>query len=443
MDIERQAATWQDLASQVLKQARDLGASAAEVSAGEGTGFTVSVRLGEVETLEYHQDKDVSVTVYFGQRKGTTSTSDISKAALTEALNAACHIARYTSEDPFAGLAEPALMAKNYPDLDLYHPWVIDTTDAMTLAKQCEEIGRSYDKRITNSEGANVATHQGIRVYGNTHGFIGAYPTTRHSMNCQLIAQLGQDMQRDYDYTVARDPHDLWPVAQVGKNAAERTIKRLGARRLKTCQVPVIFRADIATSLIGHFISAIRGSNLYRRASFLVDQLGKSIFNEKINIREEPHLKKGLGSAPFDAEGVRTNHHNLIQDGVLQSYVLNSYAARKLQMQSTGNAGGVHNVVVETQTCDFAELIKKMHKGLLVTELLGQGINIVTGDYSRGAAGFWVENGEIQYPVQEITIAGNLRELFKQIQAISNDVEQRSNIRTGSLLLEMMSIAGE
>ncbi|MBI2778459.1 MAG: metalloprotease PmbA [Gammaproteobacteria bacterium] len=433
----------EDLVRDILAEARAQGASAAEAGVSLETGLSVTARLGEVETIEYNRDKGLGVTVYFGGRKGSSSTSDFTPEAVREAVRAACGIAKYTAEDEYAGLAEAALMARDVPDLDLCHPWDISAEQAIELAIECEAAARGMDVRITNSEGGSVSSHQGYRVYGNSHGFIGAYPSTRHSLSCAVIGGEGEGMQRDYWFTVARDSAELEAAAEVGRRAAQRTLRRLDARRLPTCQVPVIFAAEIATSLLSHFTSAIRGGALYRKASFLLDHLGKQIFPAHIHIHEQPHLKRALGSTPFDNEGVATQARDIVRDGVLQGYILDSYAARKLGMQTTGNAGGVHNLVIDPGALDLDGLLRRMDKGLLVTELMGMGVNAVTGDYSRGAAGFWVENGEIQYPVEEITIAGNLRDMFMRIAEVGNDVEVRGGTRTGSILIEEMMIAGE
>ena len=433
----------QELVHNILAEARTQGASAAEAGVGIETGLSVNVRLGEVETLEYNRDKGLSVTVYFGQRKGSASTSDFTPEAVRETVRAACGIAKYTAADEYSGLADAQLMAQDIPDLDLCHPWDINAEQAIDLASECEGIARNLDSRITNSEGASVSSHQGYHVYGNSHGFIGAYPSTRHSLSCAVIGGEGESMQRDYWFSVARNSAELDSASEVGRRAAERTLRRLNGRRLSTCQSPVIFSAEIATGLLSHFISAIRGGALYRKATFLLDHLGKPVFPDFVHIHEEPHIKRGLGSAPFDSEGVATRARDIVRDGVLQSYVLDSYAARKLGMQTTGNAGGVHNLIIDAGKLGLNDLLKHMNKGLLVTELMGMGINTVTGDYSRGAAGFWVENGEIQYPVEEITIAGNLRTIFMGIAEIGNDIEKRGSIRTGSILVKEMTIAGE
>lgn len=426
----------------ILDEAKRQGASAAEAGVNAESGLSVTVRLGEVETVEHNRDKGLGVTVYFGRRKGSASTSDFSRGAIRETVGAACAIAKYTAEDPCAGLADAQLMAKDVPDLDLHHPWELAAERAIALAKECEAAAQAVDKRITNSEGSTVSSHSGDRVYGNSHGFIGAYPSSRHSVSCAVIADDGHGMQRDYWYTVARDSHDLEAVRSVGQRAGERTVKRLGGRRLSTRQAPVLIVAEVAGGLFGNFIRAVRGESLYRKASFLLDQIGQQVFPSFIRIHEQPHLKKALGSAPFDGDGVATRARDIVSAGVLQTYVLDTYSARKLGMQTTGNAGGVHNLTVDSGSHDFAALLKEMGTGLLVTEMMGMGVNIVTGDYSRGAAGFWVENGTIQYPVEEITVAGNLRQMFMDIVAVGNDVDTRGNTRTGSVLIERMTIAG-
>lgn len=430
------------LVREILAEAQAQGASAAEAGVSFDVGLSVTVRLGEVETLEYHRARGLGVTVYFGQRKGSASTSDISPAAVRETVRAACGIARYTAEDACAGLADPERLAREIPDLELDHPWNITAERAIELARECEDTARAADARITNSEGASVATHRSLRVYGNSNGFIGGYPSTRHSISCTVVARQGDRMQRDYWYSVAREPAALESPAAVGRRAAERTVRRLGGRKLATCKAPVLFVPELARGLLGHFVGAIRGASLYRKASFLLDHLGKQVFPSYLRIHEQPHLKRALGSAPFDNEGVATQARDVVRDGRLEGYVLDSYAARRLGMQTTGNAGGVHNLTVEPGALDFPGLLREMGTGLLVTELMGQGVSIVTGDYSRGAAGFWVEDGEIQYPVEEITIAGNLRDMFQQVVAVGNDVDTRGSIRTGSWLVESMTIAG-
>jgi len=441
-DIVKDKASLESIAAQVLQLVKGQGATAAEVALSEESGLSVNVRLGEVETIEFNKDKGIGVTVYFDQRKGTASTADFSTAALEDAVRAACSIAKFTAEDPYAGLADAERMATEIPDLDLYYPWGVSPDTAIELAKECEDAARSYDAQISNSEGASLSSHEGTRVYANSHGFSGGYSTSRHSMSCSVIVEDDNGMQRDYWYSVARDRHDLEAAAEIGKKTAIRTLQRLGGRRVDTCKVPVLFAADVAGSLVSHMISAIRGGNLYRKSSFLLDKLGEQIFPEFVHIHEQPHMKKVLGSAPYDSEGVATYARDLVRDGVLQGYVLDSYSARKLGMESTGNSGGVHNVLIEPGALDQQGLLREMGTGLLVTELLGMGVNTVTGDYSRGAAGFWVENGEIVYPVDEITIASNLSDMFMQLQAVGSDVDRRGNIKTGSLLIDAMTIAG-
>lgn len=428
-------------AGALIEQARKKGASAAEVAVSSSEGLTCTVRLGSVETVEHHRDRSVGMTVYFGQKKGNASSSDLREASLHETLRSACHIATYTESDPFAGLAPANLMAYHYPDLDLYHPWNLDATSAIQIATACEEAGRA-SKEITNSEGASLTSHHGMHVYANTHGFVGGYLSSHHSLNCALIAGEKDNMQRDYYYTVARSPKDLETPESVGKQAAKRAIERLNARRLHTQKVPVLFLAEVAGSLWGHFFSAISGSAIYRKSTFLMESKDQKIFPEHITVTEKPHIKKGMGSAPFDAEGVKTRNKVWIQNGVVQQYVLNSYYARKLGMKTTGNAGGLHNIRITTSPLDLNQLFQKMGKGLLVTELMGHGINKVTGDYSRGAVGFWVENGTIQYPVHEVTIAGNLKDMYKHIVLVGSDVDRRGNIHSGSILIESMTVAG-
>ena len=434
----------QEMSETVLRFAKDAGASAVEAEVSLGFGQNVSVRMSETETIEYNRDKGVSVSVYFGQQKGHASTSDLSPQALKDTVAAACNIARYTAKDEFCGLADAGLMAKNIPDLDLHHPWDLTVDAAIELAKACESEARSVDTRITNSEGASVSTYEGMFAYANSHGFNGGYASSRHGLSCSVIADDGQDnMQRDYWYSTARSADNLESAQYVGRLAGERTVKRLGSQRIKTAQVPVMFDASLSSGLISHLISAISGGSLYRKSSFLLDSLGKQVMSPLVTIEEQPHLVRGLASAPFDNEGVTTVPRTLVKEGVLQGYVLSSYSARKLGMQSTGNAGGNHNLIVSHGDLDFNAMLKTMGTGLLVTELLGHGINMVTGDYSRGAAGFWVENGVIVHAVEEITIAGNLADMFKQIVAIGNDVLVQGSKQVGSVLIENMTVAGD
>lgn len=426
----------------LLQEAKSQGASAAEAGLSVESGLSVTVRMGEVETIEHNRDKGLGITVYFGQRKGSASTSDFSLKAVKETVKAACDIARFTEDDPYAGLPDESLLAKDIPELDLYHPWNVTAEEAIDLAKECEDVARAEDKRIINSEGGSVSSHSGIRVYGNTLGFLNGYNTSRHSVSCTMIAEQDDAMQRDYWYSVNRDASKLQSASEIGKLAAQRTVSRLGAKHMPTCQVPVIFKPDVARGLLSHLLSGIRGGAQYRKASFLLDHLGKQIFPERIRIDERPHIKGALGSAPYDSEGVITKAHDLITEGVLQSYVLDSYAARRLELQSTGNAGGIHNLYINHNDVSLDAMIKEMGKGLLITEVMGQGVNTVTGDYSRGASGFWIENGEIQYPVEEFTLASTLQKVFMGLQRVGNDLDFRGNVITGSWLIDNMTVAG-
>jgi PmbA protein len=426
----------------VLSLAKTAGASSAETEVSYGAGQNVSVRLGETENIEYNCDKGVSVTVYFGQQKGHASSSDLSAKALKDTVEAACNIAKYTAKDAFCGLADANLMATDMPDLDLYHPWNIGVEDAAELAKVCEAAALSVDKKcITNSEGAGVSSSESVFAYANSHGFIGGYQSSRHSISCSVIAEAGEAMQRDYWYSSARDFADMESAQYVGNLAGERTVRRLGAKPIKTGNYPVLFEAPLASGLIGSLISAISGGNLYRKSSFLLDSLGKKIAAPLLNIEELPHLKKGVASSSFDSEGVATKARKLVENGTLSGYVLGSYSARKLGLKSTGNAGGSHNLIVASTGENFEQLLQKMGTGLLVTEVLGHGLNMVTGDYSRGAAGYWVHNGVIAHPVEEITIAGNMQDMLQHIVAIGSDVVPHSSKQTGSILIENMMIA--
>lgn len=433
----------QSLVQDMLEYAKQQGATACAAEASEGMGQSVTVRKGEVETIEYNRDKGIGVTVYIGQRRGNASTSDFSRQALLDTVDKALTIARYTAEDAFAGLPDAERLATVFPDLDLFHPWTQSIDEAIAMAGACESAALAADPRISNSEGASVNTQNSLFVYGNSLGFSAGYPTSRHGVSCAVIAESEQGMQRDYWYTSARRAADLLSAEEVGRRAGERTVRRLDGRKVKTCQVPVLFEAPVAAGLLSSFVSAISGSSLYRKSSFLLDSLGQSIFPAWLQISERPHLLRGLASSPFDNEGVATVDREVIRDGVLQGYFLGSYSARKLGMQTTGNAGGNHNLLVSNTGEDFAGLLRKMGTGLLVTELLGHGTNMVTGDYSRGAAGFWVENGVIQYPVEEITIAGNLKQMFKDIVAIGTDTETRGSKQTGSILVAQMTVAGD
>jgi PmbA protein len=431
------------LVSMALEETKRLGASDAEVGISVDTGLSVTARLGEVETLEYQRDRGMGVTIYRGKRKGAASTADLSPHAIRETVAKAISIASFTAEDEFSGLPDPDTIARDIPDLDLCHPWKIEPDEARDMAVACEAAALAVDKRIGNSEGATLSSHQGIRVFGNTLGFVGGYASSLHSLSCVVVAQENGEMQRDYWYSSVRDSRDMESGDSIGKQAATRALRRLNARKLATINAPVMFVPELARGLIGHFLSAVRGGSQYRRSSFLLDSAGQQIFPAWMQISERPHIKKALGSAPFDSEGVATRDRELIQDGVLTGYILSTYSARKLGLTTTGNAGGVHNLFVKSGPDDFAVLLKRMGRGLLVTELMGQGVNGVTGDYSRGAAGFWVENGELAYPVHEITIAGNLKDILKNIVSVGSDVDARGGIRTGSILLESMMIAGE
>ncbi|NII75519.1 PmbA protein [Dyella sp. SG562] len=442
-DLDRLA----ELAQDVIRRARAAGASQAEVAASIDTGLSVNVRLGEVETVEHTRDRGFGLTVYFGQRKGSASTADLNPDSIQATLDQACAIARYTEEDPAAGLADPARMATVFPELDLWHPWALDTPAAIELGQRVEQAGRAQ-AGITNSEGASVQAGESLSVYANSHGFVGRERGTRHSLSLSLIAGDEDGMQRDYWYDSVRSADDFMSAEALGRKAAERTLARLGARRLSTRQSPVLFAPELARSLVGHLVGAVSGGALYRRASFLLDHAGKQVMPSWLNIVERPFLSRGQGSGAFDAEGVATRDSSLIEDGVLARYVLGSYSARKLGLESTGNAGGIHNLIVEAGAADggrddFAGMLRRLGTGLLVTEVMGQGVNTITGDYSRGAAGFWVENGRIAYPVEEITIAANLRDMYLGIQAVGTDVDPRSHLLTGSILLDRMTIAGE
>jgi PmbA protein len=440
----------QEVVASALSNARASGASHAEADASLQRGLTVTVRLGEVDTIEYHRDRGLSLTVYFGKAKGSASTADLRPAAVREIVLKASAIARHTAADECSGLADPEALAREVPDLDLYHPWDLAPEQAVTLARECEAAGLESDARLKNSEGATVTTHSGVRVYGNSHGFLQGFPSTSHSVSCALVAQEGEDMQRDYWYSVARRAQALEDVAVVGRHAAQRALRRLGARRLRTRRAPVLFAPELARGLFGHFVGAIRGASQYRRSSFLLEAAGTQVFPSFLNIAERPHLLQGLASSPFDAEGVATRDRELVQGGVLQGYVLGSYSARKLGLKTTGNAGGIHNLLVTAQAGaagpndgSFQQLVQRMGEGLFVTELMGPGVNGVTGDYSRGASGFWIENGAIAYPVHELTIAGTLREMLRGIVAVGTDIDAQGAICTGSLLIEAMTIAGE
>ena len=432
-----------EISQDLLARARALGASQAEVNCSEERGLEVNVRMGEVETVESTRDRGIAVTVYFGKRKGSASTADLQPASLEATVAQACAIARHTEDDEASGLADPELMARDIQEFDSWHPWELQAHEAVDLALACEAAGREADSRIGNSDGASVGTGRSLSVYANSHGFIGRERDTHHSMGCALIAGQGDGMQRDGWYTSALAREDLWSAEDVGRRAAERTVARLQPRALATGEYPVLFAPEIARSLVGHLLGAVSGGALYRRASFLLDSVGSQLFPAWVSMDEQAHLARGLRSTAFDGEGVATRAHSpLITDGVLQRYLLGSYSARRLGLTSTANAGGVHNLQVSSNAGDMQQIIAGMSRGLLVTELMGQGVNSITGDYSRGAGGFWIENGQIAYPVDGITIAGNLRDMFTSIEAIGNDVDVRSHIRIGSTLLGRMTVAG-
>jgi PmbA protein len=435
--------TLRQIGQDLVQYAKKQGATACSAEVSEGIGQAVTVRQGEVETIEYNRDKGLGISVYIGKQRGSASTSDFSPQAIRDSVDAALNIARFTASDECAGLPQAEMLATEFPDLDLYHPWLLDVDGAIELARRCEQAAFAADKRISNSEGASVNVHEANFIYANSLGFMHGFPTSRHSISCSVIAGKGASMQRDYWYSDARDPADLLTAEEVGRITTERTVRRLKARKLATMQVPVLFEAPIAASLLGSFVNAVSGSSLYRKSSFLLDQLGQQVFSPNIHIEDVPDIRKGLASGAFDGEGVKTQHRTIVENGVLQGYFLATYSGCKLGMRSTGNAGGTHNLVVKPGELNLKGLLKKMNRGLLVTELLGSGVNAVTGDYSRGAAGFWVENGEIQYPVEEITIAGNLKDMYKHIVEVGNDVLISGSRQCGSILIENMMVAGQ
>jgi PmbA protein len=435
------------LAQAVLERARGAGTDGCECDVSEAYGLTVTVRKGQPDTIEHNRDRSIAVTVYLGERprarRGHASTSDFSRAALEQTVDAAVAIARHTAEDDCAGLPEQETLAREFPDLDLFHPWPLSTEEAIELARSCEAAAFGVSKKIRNSEGATVSAQQSQFVSANSLGFMGGYPGSRHYLSCSVIAEDKGLMQRDDWYSAARLPQRIAEPRALGRYAGERALARLGARRIPTCQAPVLFEAPQAAQLIGHFVSAVNGGNLYRKTSFLVDSLGRQVFSPLVRIEERPREPQALASSAFDAEGVATRERTIVRDGVVEGYFLGSYSARKLGMQTTGSAGGHHNLIVASGAEDFRGMLRLMGRGLLVTELLGQGVNLVTGDYSRGAAGYWVEGGEIRFPVEEITIAGNLKDMFKGIAAVGSDVVVRSARSCGSILVESMTIAGQ
>lgn len=446
IELENKAALsaeFQTLAENILKSAAAKGATAAEVSIDKGTGLSVEVRMGEVEKLQYHRDQGASLTVYFGHKKGFASSGDLSPQALEDTLDAACRIARYTAEDEFNGLADAELMATEIPELDLYHPWDLSADRGIELALQAETIAREQDERIVNGDGSGVDSYAGLSVYANSHGFSGVSSSTRHSLSCSLVAKDSEAMQRDYWYSTDCIPARLETAEAIGLKAAERTLRRLNGRSLTTREVPVLFVPEQARGLVGHLVGALGGGAQYRKASFLLDSIGQQAFPDFIQLQERPHLQQALGSRAYDSEGVATCDRDIVRDGVIQDYFLGSYSARKLGRQTTGSAGGSGNLLLADTGVSAEELLAQLGTGLMVTELIGQGINGITGDYSRGAAGFWVENGEIQYPVEEITIAGNLKDMYMAIEAVGNDIDRRGRIQSGSVLVGKMTVAGQ
>jgi PmbA protein len=431
------------IADDALRHATAGGASSAEMDVHEGFGQTVSVRRDEVDTIEYSRDKGMSVTVYIGKQRGHASTSDLTPEAVRTTVQAALSIARLTASDEFAALADPELLAESLPDLDLYHPWGLSVEDAVRMARDCERAAFDADSRINNSDGATVSAQHAHFVYANSNGFSAGYPSTRHYVSCAVTAGKGDNMQRDAWWSMARAQEDLDSFETVGATAGKRTARRLDAKKISTRQVPVLFESPVASGLLGHFVAAVSGASLYRKQSFLLDCLGSRIFPDFVRIDEMPHLRRGLASTAFDNEGVETHPRAVVEQGVVKGYFLGSYAARKLGMRSTGNAGGAHNLVMHSTGETFDALLKKLGCGLLVTDLLGHGTNMVTGDYSRGAAGFWVEDGELAYPVHEVTVAGNLKQMFSSIAAIADDALQRTSRQTGSILIDSMTVAGD
>jgi PmbA protein len=443
--VEADSPLLHDIAGFTLEEAQRLGASQCEVDVSLSQGLGTTVRLGEVDTIEYQRDRGLAVTVYFGKRKGSASTADLGREAVRTTVEKACAIARYTAEDPYAGLVEPEYLAREIPDLDLDHPWGLAAEAAIEIARRCEQAGRSIDPRIANSEGASVNSQRHRGVYGNSLGFLAGFSGTSHSVSCSLIAQDAEQMHRDYWFSTARDPAELEDAESVGATAGRRALARIGARKLSTRKAPVIFSPDMARGLYRHFLGAIRGPSQYRKASFLLNAAGEQVFPTFVQMRERPHIPKGLASAAFDDEGAATRDRELVESGILQGYVLGSYSARRLGLKPTGNAGGVHNLIVQASgdSPGYDALLRRMGSGLLVTELMGQGVNGVTGDYSRGASGFWIEDGAIAYPVHEITIAGNLRDIYRNIVAVGSDFDPRGSIRCGSVLVGEMTIAGD
>lgn len=442
IDVSSETDLLKRIGQMVIEGALKKGASQVEVGVSKDIGLSVEVRNQDVDTIEYNRDNNFGLTVYFGQKKGTANTSDLSEKSLYEALDAACSIAKYTQDDPCSGLADKALMARHPVDLKLDMPMGCTAESAKELALTCEQAGLAVSNKISQSEGATFSSHRNIRYYANSHQFSAAIASTRHSLSCSLIAENNQGMQRDYWYSISRDPNLLESSNQVGEKAADRVLRRLNQKKIATQKAPVLMVPEVARGLIANFCSGIQGSALYRKSSFLLNSLNQSIFPDFVNFEETPLLIGGLASTWFDSEGVATRAQKIVENGIVKTYLLNSYSARRLGMETTGHAGGVHNLQVSAMPLGFDDLVKKMQKGFVVTDLMGQGVNLVTGDYSRGAAGFWVENGEIQHFVDEVTIAGNLKDMFANLVAIGNDFDTRSSTLTGSWLLEEMTIAG-
>ncbi len=443
MDVAQIADQLKGLAEQAVSLAREAGVDQAEAGVSHEEGLTVTVRMGELESIERQQDRGLAVTVYRNGSKGSASTSDFTEAGIRAAVEKAASIASFTTADPHAGIADAEAMAVDPPDLDLYHAWDIGVSEAERIALDAEQAARDHDPRIDNSEGATVATGGGVRAYANSHGFVGAYPTSSHSASASVVARQGDSLERDYWYTAARDPQELESAESVGLTAAQRAVSRLGSRKLTSRTVPVVYAPEVARSLFGHLISAISGSSQYRKASFLLGCAGEQVLSSQIDIVEDPHIRGAFGSAPFDGEGVRTSRRNLVSHGVVTGYVLSSYSARRLGLQTTGNAGGTHTLSIAPTAGSLASILADCGSAFLVTELLGQGVNIVSGDYSRGAAGFWVEGGEIVHAVSEVTIAGHLGDIFRNIAAVGSDVDLRGSVRCGSVLIDRMTIAGD
>jgi PmbA protein len=443
MDVTELSAALTDQAQRAVELALEQGADHAEVGVSHDEGLSVTVRLGELESVDRQKDRSLGITVYKGECKGSASTNDFSAAGIDAAIGKALSIAGFTTADPCAGLADAALLATDPPDLDLYHRWELDTPEAEEIALTAEQTARDFDSRIENSEGATVSSGGGVRAYANSNGFVGGYPSSSHSIAVSVVAAENGSLERDYWYTSARSPDDLESAAATGRRAAERAVRRLGSRQLQTRVTPVLFPAEFARTLFGHFVDAIRGTSQYRRASFLLECAGEQVFPDWMRIVEDPHIPRAMGSAPFDSEGVATRSRVLIDNGILGGYVLSSYSARRLGLETTGNAGGVHNLIVEPNAESLESLQSDCDGVMVVTELLGQGVNTVTGDYSRGAAGYWVEKGELVHPVSEVTIAGNLKDMLLSIRAVGADVDTRGTIRCGSVLVDGMTVAGQ